>query len=247
MRSQVSDCTTLTYWDGHGACERIRLMLAICGEPWEDRVALDDSGATHMTTYAQLQKLSEAGVLMADQLPLLQIDGLNLVQGWAAVRYLARKHGLYGKDNAEATKCDILQETMQDYNGKADQDDKYLCRLGRALGDGPFFLGANMSFVDVTFFRLIDNREAGGGGRGHRRVHAGLGARQLTLTTWRPPLRCVPSATLAAPGSRRGHSVWAGCTSTCRRPLAAALLVSVRASGPWLPRRAQQPRQRSHG
>jgi glutathione S-transferase len=160
VRSQVSDCTTLTYWDGHGACERIRLMLAICGEPWEDRVALDDSGATHMTTYAQLQKLSEAGVLMADQLPLLQIDGLNLVQGWAAVRYLARKHGLYGKDNAEATKCDILQETMQDYNGKADQDDKYLCRLGRALGDGPFFLGANMSFVDVTFFRLIDNREA---------------------------------------------------------------------------------------
>ena len=67
------------------------------------------------------------------------------------MRYLARKHGMYGKDNAEATKCDILQETLQDYGGKADADEKYLCRLGRAIGAGPFFLGAGMSFVDVTF------------------------------------------------------------------------------------------------
>merc|ERR1711972_387905 len=92
----------LTYWDGHGNGEIIRLMMAVCGEKWEDKVALDDTGATHISNAAQFNKLREAGVLMSDQLPLLQIDGLNLVQKMAAVRYLARKHGLYGKDNAEA-------------------------------------------------------------------------------------------------------------------------------------------------
>ncbi len=66
-------------------------------------MALDTDGATHMSSPDQMQKMREAGILMADQLPLLQIDGFNLVQGWAAVRYLARKHGLYGKDNGEAT------------------------------------------------------------------------------------------------------------------------------------------------
>lgn len=150
----------LTYWDGHGQCEIIRLMLAICGEKWEDKVALDPDGATHMTGPEQLQRLREAGVLMADQLPLLQIDGLNLVQKMAAVRYLARKHNLYGEDNAEATKCDIIQETLLDYAGKPENDEKYLPRLGRAIGAGPFFLGSRMSFVDVFFFKLIDDREA---------------------------------------------------------------------------------------
>jgi hypothetical protein len=45
-------------------------MLAVCGEPWEDKVALDAGGATHMSSPDQLQKMREAGVLMADQLPL---------------------------------------------------------------------------------------------------------------------------------------------------------------------------------
>lgn len=150
----------LTYWDGHGNGEIIRLMMAVCGEKWEDKVALDDTGATHISNAAQFNKLREAGVLMSDQLPLLQIDGLNLVQKMAAVRYLSRKHGLYGKDNAEATKCDIIQEALLDYGGQKENDYKVLPRLGRALGAGPFFLGENMSFVDVTFFKIIDDRTA---------------------------------------------------------------------------------------
>merc|ERR1711972_963323 len=72
----------------------------------------------------------------------------------------SRKHGLYGKDNAEATKCDIIQEALLDYGGQKENDYKVLPRLGRALGAGPFFLGENMSFVDVTFFKIIDDRSA---------------------------------------------------------------------------------------
>lgn len=145
---------TLTYWDGHGNGEIIRLTMAVCGEEWDDVVHLDDAGATHLSTYAQLEKLSQAGVLCSDQLPLLRIDGLNIVQKMAAVRYLARKHGLYGKDNVEATQIDILAEVLADYGGK--DHDKYLGRLERALGGKQWFVGDSPSFVDVMFFKIVD-------------------------------------------------------------------------------------------
>eukprot|EP01045_Picozoa_sp_COSAG04_P048680 COSAG04_NODE_18803_length_432_cov_0.780781_1_plen_90_part_01 len=38
----------LTYWSGQGNAEVIRLMMAACGEEWEDRVALTDPPETHM-------------------------------------------------------------------------------------------------------------------------------------------------------------------------------------------------------
>ena len=38
----------------------------------------------------------------------------------AAVRYLARKHSLYGKDNAEATKIDIIFDSLVDFGGNGE-------------------------------------------------------------------------------------------------------------------------------
>ena len=46
--------------------------------------------------------LRENGYLAFNQVPLLRIDGLNLVQSQAIVRYLARKHHLYGENDKEA-------------------------------------------------------------------------------------------------------------------------------------------------
>jgi len=145
----------LTYWDGHGNAEIIRLTMAVCGQEWEDVVPFDEDGATHLSKREQLDKMMKAGVLMSDQVPLLRIDGLNIVQKMAAVRYLARKHGLYGKDNAEATQIDIVAETLLDYAGK--DHEKYLPRLERAMGGGKFFMGDSISFVDVMFFKIVDD------------------------------------------------------------------------------------------
>lgn len=152
----------LTYWDGHGNAEHIRLMMAACGQEWEDKVALDPSGATHLSTKAQADDIISAGMLAFDQLPLLQIDGLNIVQKMAAVRYLARKYGLYGNDNAEATQIDILSESIIDFGGGAKEEknqDKYMPRLERCLrgGSGGFLVGGSLSFVDVTLFKVIDD------------------------------------------------------------------------------------------
>jgi glutathione S-transferase len=43
-----------------------------------------------------IAKLRDSGVLAFNQLPLLQIDGLNLVQSGATIRYLARRGNLLG-------------------------------------------------------------------------------------------------------------------------------------------------------
>eukprot|EP01052_Picozoa_sp_SAG31_P020715 SAG31_NODE_1571_length_7851_cov_8.714525_2_plen_233_part_00 len=148
----------LTYWDGQGNAEIIRLMLAACNEPWEDAVALDKAGATHLTSRSQFEKMMAAGLLAFDQTPLLQIDGLNLVQKMAACRYLARKHGLYGAENAEATQIDILVDGMQDFAGRGLEEDsqlKYLPRLARALGGNSFLVGDSLSLADVVMFHAL--------------------------------------------------------------------------------------------
>ena len=45
---------------------------------------------------AQWAVLKESGALAMGSVPLLCIDGLQLVQSQAIVRYLARNHGLCG-------------------------------------------------------------------------------------------------------------------------------------------------------
>jgi len=42
--------------------------------------------------------------LLFQQVPLLRIDGMNLVQSGAIARYLARKAHLYGDTDIEAAK-----------------------------------------------------------------------------------------------------------------------------------------------
>lgn len=48
------------------------------------------------------------------QLPLLQIDGLEIVQSQAIVRYLARRAKLQGTTAEEEVKCDMIAEAIRD-------------------------------------------------------------------------------------------------------------------------------------
>ena len=108
--------TTLTYWNGRGLCECIRLMLAACGEEYDEAVP-GCPDATHLSSPAQWAVLQESGALAMGSVPLLCIDGLQLVQSQAIVRYLARKHGLCGDpaSAADAARCDIVAETVLDW------------------------------------------------------------------------------------------------------------------------------------
>merc|ERR1712166_1099323 len=163
MGTLSKEMAALTYTDSHGNAEIIRLMLAVCGESFTHQVALEPELAPHLNHAAQFDRMCAAGVLAFDQFPLLQIDGLNLVQKHAAVRYLARKHGLYGQTNAEATMIDILFDGLVDFGGNGaavnqKAQDKYLPRIERALraGSDGFLVGGALSMADVQLFYVID-------------------------------------------------------------------------------------------
>lgn len=99
-------------------------------------------------------------LLCTCQLPLLQIDGLNLVQSMAIVRYLARKHNLYGADDVEMVQCDIIAECFNDWKAQLKFNDygehygvtlkKYMPRFQRFIDSNPthsgYFVGQSVTF-----------------------------------------------------------------------------------------------------
>ena len=96
---------TLTYFRGRGRAETTRWMLAAIGVPFTN-VAID--------TPEDLAALRASGKLPFDQMPLLEIDELNLSQSSAMVRYLARRGGLYGRDDTDAMWCDLVAGVTAD-------------------------------------------------------------------------------------------------------------------------------------
>lgn len=61
----MSDIAILTYWDGRGNGESIRLMMAAAGQQWEERVYKND--ADHLSTFDDLKVMFDDGVLAFDQ------------------------------------------------------------------------------------------------------------------------------------------------------------------------------------
>lgn len=93
----------------------------------------------------------------------MQIDGLNLTQKYAIVRYLARKHNMYGSSNIEATQCDIIFDGIMDFKSKLVMKEvkasfetalqKYGPRFQRILSSntaGKFFVGSGLTFGKIT-------------------------------------------------------------------------------------------------
>lgn len=85
--------------------ESIRWLLAAAGVQFDEVL---------LTTREQYEKLLNDGVLMYQQVPLVQIDGLNLVQTKAILNYIAEKYSLYGKDLKERVMIEMYSEGLAD-------------------------------------------------------------------------------------------------------------------------------------
>lgn len=86
--------------------EIIRLCLAAAGIEFKEEFC---------TERADLEKLISDGALLYHQLPLLEIDGMRLVQTGAILRYISRKAGLYGETNKDSTMIDMYFEGTRDF------------------------------------------------------------------------------------------------------------------------------------
>jgi glutathione S-transferase len=98
----------LYYFAGRGKGEAIRLLMAEAGISWVEE---------HIRSREQWLQLRDSGVLPYLQVPLLEIDGLKLVQSKSIVRYLARRSGLYPTDIVSCYKVDMLMDGIEDLRG----------------------------------------------------------------------------------------------------------------------------------
>ncbi|XP_041511941.1 glutathione S-transferase alpha-3 [Microtus oregoni] len=95
----------LYYFDGRGRMESIRWLLAAAGVEFEEKF---------LKTRDDLERLRNDGSLMFQQVPMVEIDGMKLVQCRAILNYIATKYNLYGKDMKERAIIDMYTEGMMD-------------------------------------------------------------------------------------------------------------------------------------
>ena len=96
----------LYYFRGRGRAESIRIILNYLNLSYQD-IFIDTHEA--MTTL-RTNQFSPFG-----QVPILHVDALYLVQTPAIFRYLARKFDLYGKNDRERYRCDVLTAAALDW------------------------------------------------------------------------------------------------------------------------------------
>ena len=99
--------TKLHYTRSRGRAETTRWMLAVNQIPFEN-ILID--------TPEKLAALRATGKLPFDQMPLLEIDGQNLSQSSAMIRYLARRGGFYGDTDTDALWCDLIAGAVTDFS-----------------------------------------------------------------------------------------------------------------------------------
>nr|XP_003404183.1 glutathione S-transferase A2 [Loxodonta africana] len=95
----------LHYFNGRGRMESTRWLLAAAGVEFEEKF---------LESPEDLKKLVNEGSLMFQQVPMVEIDGMKLVQTRAILNYIATKYNLYGKDIKERALIDMYIEGVAD-------------------------------------------------------------------------------------------------------------------------------------
>ncbi|XP_068614756.1 glutathione S-transferase 3-like [Brachionichthys hirsutus] len=95
----------LYYFNGRGKMESIRWLLTVA------EVEFDE---IYLTTREQYEKLLSDGALMFQQVPMVEIDGMKLIQTKAILNYIAEKYNLHGKDIKERVMINMYSEGLMD-------------------------------------------------------------------------------------------------------------------------------------
>ncbi|XP_074166755.1 glutathione S-transferase-like [Sminthopsis crassicaudata] len=97
----------LYYFNGRGRMESVRWLLAAAGVEYEEKL---------FKTAEEFENLVKGGKLMYQQVPMVEMDGMSIVQTRAILKYIAAKYDLYGKDLKERAFIDMYVEGMRDLN-----------------------------------------------------------------------------------------------------------------------------------
>ncbi len=168
----------LTYFDSAGRAEPIRIALHIAGLPFEDR----------RLKFPDFAQAKSTGELPLGQVPVLEVDGLAIVQTASIMRYVARigATDLIPADPLVALIADSALDSFNDNLSHAlmpslferDMTKKLEMRAALAAGPlaavlrytdqliartgGPFLGGSKMSIADIVVGQQILQIRNGG-------------------------------------------------------------------------------------
>ena len=100
---------TLGYWDIQGLGQPLRMILAYLDIEHED-IVYDNT--TLLTTWVTDIKPNLG--LDFPNVPYYKDGDLKITQSLAIIRYIGKKHGMYGKSDEESAKIDMLLEFSRD-------------------------------------------------------------------------------------------------------------------------------------
>jgi prostaglandin-H2 D-isomerase / glutathione transferase len=161
----------ITYFNIRGRAEVIRLIFEELSIEYEDR---------RITDAAEWQALKPK--LPFGAMPIYEEGDLHIVQSHAMYRHLARKHDLYGRDEAEHILCDIVEEAVAEANEvlwrffwDPKQQEKMAAFAAGALTttldnlqrwflrggiDAQFWVGNSLTYADFAAFTYLDEIRA---------------------------------------------------------------------------------------
>uniref|UniRef100_A0A8C5HBB9 Glutathione S-transferase n=1 Tax=Gouania willdenowi TaxID=441366 RepID=A0A8C5HBB9_GOUWI len=169
----MSEKPVLYYFNARGKMETIRWLLT---------VAEVDFDEVFLTSRDQYLKLLENGDLLFQQVPMVEIDGMKLVQTRAILNYIAEKYNLHGKDLKDRAMIDMYSEGVKDLNemiimlimspdpkAKLEEIEKkakerYLPVFEKALTGPVYLVGGKLSCADVYLLEctlMLEEKFAG--------------------------------------------------------------------------------------
>lgn len=164
----------LTYFDGPGRAEPIRIALFLAKISFEDR----------RLKFPEFAALKEQGEFPLGAVPVFEIDGMKLVQTSAILRYVAHVagQGLYPSAPYAALRVDTVLDTFNDTVAHAmlpslferDMAKKLemrkavaagpltrACRYVEGLIDGPFLTGSTLTIADILLGETVRTYRSG--------------------------------------------------------------------------------------
>jgi len=167
----------LFYFSSRGKAEGIRLILAEAQVEYEEKHLGPFNPANQPQAFLDLKA---TGVLDFGSVPLWKEGEFTLVQSYAIVRHIARKHDLYGSSIEEASLIDCLHDALDDarsplavklraatpenkatifkeiFEVELPKWFKYFEQYITKHGKNGFAVGSKMSYIDISLYYFVD-------------------------------------------------------------------------------------------
>ncbi|XP_029376254.1 glutathione S-transferase A4-like [Echeneis naucrates] len=154
----MAEKVVLHYFNGRGKMETIRWLLTLADVEFDE---------CYLSTNEEYKKLLGDGALMFQQVPMVEIDGMKLVQTKAILNYIAEKYHLLGDNIVDRVKINMYAEGLMDLmemimilpfskdvkpkleNIETKAKERYLPVFEKALAGPIYLVGGKKSLADV--------------------------------------------------------------------------------------------------